>query len=237
MLLDIADLRDFYTTPTGQMARRILSAKIRARWPRVTGETLIGLGFASPFLGSYRKDAARVGALMPETQGALIWPRNGPVLATLVDERQLPLPDNSVDRLLVTHCLEVTDHAPQVLREIWRVLKPQGKLMIIVPNRRGIWAHIENTPFGQGLPFSRSQLETLLRQSLLTPTDSETLLHAPPLNRTFIHKGAHAIERIGARVMPALGGVLLMEARKDMMAPLSGKLVRARAIGDLVTVR
>lgn len=236
MQLDVADLRDFYTTPLGQVVRRLLAQRIRAHWASVAGQTLIGLGFASPFLGAFRGEAASIGALMPSGQGALVWPKSGDILSALVDEDCLPLPDNSVDRLLVVHCLEVAEHVRPLLRELWRVLRPEGRLLVIVPNRRGVWARLDSTPFGHGQPYSRSQLEGLLRQALFTPASWATALHVPPFNRRVLMKSAPAWERAGSRLWPGFAGVLIVEARKETMAPMAVPS-KARAIRDFVTVR
>jgi len=237
MQLDVADLRDFYATPLGQVARRLLSRKIRSRWPRANGATFAGLGYCTPYLGSYRGEASHIAALMPETQGALVWPSEGAKQSSLVDECRLPLRDNSVDRMLVAHCLEVSDHAAPLLRELWRVLKPEGRLIVIVPNRRGVWAHLDTTPFGYGRPYSRSQLEFLLRASLLTPIDWSSSLHVPPFNQSMLLRSAAAWERLGSSLWPGFGGVLVVEACKETVAPIGGKAVRARTIRDLVIAR
>ncbi len=198
-----------------------------------------GARFATPYLGVYRGEASHLVALMPETQGALVWPSPSAVLSALVEVEQLPISDNALDRLMIVHGLEVTERASVLLREAWRVLKPEGRLLIVVPNRRGLWAHVETTPFGQGQPYSRSQLETLLRQSLFSPFDCSTALHVPPFNRPFFERSAAAWERIGSRLWPALGGVLIVEARKETVAPISGKAARVqvRPVRDLATVR
>lgn len=237
MQLDVATLRDFYATPLGQIARRLLARRIRARWGTTAGETMAALGFGTPFLGPYRQEAARVAALMPAAQGALIWPQSGPILSTLVEEGSLPLPDNTVDRLLVVHCLEVTEQVAPLLRELWRIVKPEGQVLVIVPNRRGLWAHVETTPFGQGQPYSRSQLDSLLTQSLFTPISWETALHLPPFDKGMLVRSAAAWERMGSKASPRFGGVLIVEARKETIAPISGKPIRAKALRELVTLR
>src|SRR5262245_65987536 len=140
MQLDVLELRDFYNRPLGGIVRRMLTQRIRARWRSAQGCTLMGLGFAVPYIGMFRGEAARLGALMPAPQGALVWPAPDSVLSVLVDEAMLPLADASVDYLLCVHCLEVSDRAGPMLREIWRVLAPEGRLLLIVPNRRGPWA-------------------------------------------------------------------------------------------------
>jgi SAM-dependent methyltransferase len=232
MQLDVSDLRDFYAAPLGQAVRRLLTHRIRARWRGRGGATLIGLGYAAPYLGAFRGESRCIGALMPEGQGALVWPKIGPTQTVLVQEDRLPLPDGSVDRLLAVHCLEMAERVRPLLREIWRVLSPEGRLMMVVPNRRGVWARLDNTPFGQGRPYSRRQLEELLIEALFTPLDCGGALYMPPLGRRMLLRSATAWERVGAAVSPAFSGVIIAEARKELIAPI-GKAAKARALRKL----
>jgi SAM-dependent methyltransferase len=227
---DVTELRDFYSRPLGQIARRILRRRIRARWPNVKGQTLMGLGFASPYLGTFRGEARRIGALMPASQGALVWPSDGDAMSVLVEEHQLPLPDNAVDRLIAVHCLETADQVRPLLREIWRVLAPDGRLLMIVPNRRSMWARLDSTPFGHGRPYSRGQLQRLLADALFTPIDWTHALHMPPVERHFVMRSAASFERLGARVTPTFGGVIIVEAKKEVMAPIGTGLKVAKAV-------
>lgn len=234
MHLDVTDLRDFYATPLGQIVRRLLLHRLRARWRNVAGETVIGLGFATPYIAAFMGEALRLGAFMPAQQGALVWPHDGPRQAVLVEEDELPLPDNSVDKLLAIHCLETAERVEPMLREIWRVLAPQGRLLMVVPNRSSMWARFDTTPFGHGRPYSRGQLERLLRDAMFTPTDWATALYVPPFERRVLIRSATAFERMGSRISPRLGGVIIVEARKELLAPI-GARVRSRArLGGLV---
>ncbi|RTL60535.1 MAG: class I SAM-dependent methyltransferase [Hyphomicrobiales bacterium] len=229
MHLDIHTLRDFYQRPLGGIVRRMLSGRIRARWRNVKGSTVIGLGYASPYLGSFRDEGARVGAFMPAVQGAIVWPSKAPCRTVMVEEASLPLPDASVDRLLCVHCLEMSENAGALLREIWRVLTPEGRLLLVVPNRRGIWARFDTTPFGFGRPYSLGQLETLLKQSLFTPVDQASALHMPPVHQEWLLRWATAFERVGGRMWPAFSGVQIVEARKELMGAMPrGAVTRAR---------
>ena len=158
-----------------------------------------------------------------------MWPQPSRCHSVLVEEQHWPLPDNSVDRLLAVHCLEGASRAGSVLREMWRVLAPDGRLILIVPNRRGVWSRIDTTPFGHGLPFSRSQLETQLTDALFTPLDWSEALYFPPFGRRLLLKIAPTLERSVARLKPGVGGVIIVEARKEMMAPVGGGL-KAREV-------
>ena len=48
MWQDVVDLRDFYETQLGQMARRMIRRGVRALWPDVRGQRVLGLGYATP---------------------------------------------------------------------------------------------------------------------------------------------------------------------------------------------
>jgi len=235
MHLDVQDLREFYATPLGTVARRLVAHRIRARWRKMRGGALMGLGFASPYLGSFRGEATRIGALMPVAQGALVWPSKGPVMTALVEPEHLPLPDNSVDRILAVHYLEVADRVRPLLREMWRVLAPEGRLLMVVPNRRGVWARIDTTPFGYGRPYSRGQLEKLLSDALFTPLDWSGALHMPPIHRKILLRSATAFERVGTRISPGFAGVIVVEAKKELVAPV-GRVSVAKSVRELVRV-
>jgi SAM-dependent methyltransferase len=171
---------------------------------------------------------------MPDSQGAIRWPRDGASQSVLVDDDRLPLADESVDRLLAVHCLEVADSTRHLLREMWRVLAPEGRMMLVVPNRRGVWARLDNTPFGHGRPYSRRQLEELLVGAMFTPLDWGGALFFPPLGRQILLRSATAWERLGAGASPGFCGVLIVEASKELMAPI-GRPAKARRIRQLVT--
>lgn len=235
MHIDAADLCDFYARPLGGMVRRLLAHRIRARWRRVEGMTVFGLGFATPYMGTFRGEAARLGVLMPAPQGALVWPPGEPGLTVLVDEDHLPLPDNAVDRLVVVHGLEFATNIRGYLREIWRVLAPEGRIVLVLPNRGGLWARTERTPFGHGRPYSRGQIERLLGEAMFSPLDWSWALHVPPLESRLVLRSALAFERMGQRFWPSAGGLLIVEAKKELVLPV-GRLKTARAVTGLVTV-
>ena len=134
---------------------------------------------------------------MPAEQGVAIWPEAGRCAAALVDAQMLPLPDGSIDRLLLAHALEAADRPDALLEESWRITAPEGRMIVIVPSRGGVWARTDSTPYGQGLPYSKSQLRDLLQRADFSPIFWGEALHAPPIKRPFMMRSATTIERIG----------------------------------------
>ena len=230
MHMDIVDLRQFYATPLGRLARRSLEQAIGSVWQPLTNERLVGLGYATPYLDRFRPDTERTLAFMPAAQGAVSWPHAQPNAAALVFDEDLPLPDASIDRLLMIHALEHCENADETLNEIWRVLSPGGRLIIAVPNRRGVWARLEHTPFGSGRPYTGGQLVTLLRQNMFTPTAWSDALHFPPSRRKFSMGFAKSFERLGRRFAPAFAGAIVVEATKQVYQGLPVKERKSRRV-------
>jgi SAM-dependent methyltransferase len=228
MTVDVVDLRDFYAGRLGQVAVRMIRRRIRLVWPDATGLRILGLGYASPYLRPFLADAERVAAMMPASQGVLPWPAEGPFRVALADEAELPLADYSVDRVLLIHAVEVSEQLRPLLKEVWRVLAGGGRVLAIVPNRRGIWARTDRTPFGQGQPYTPGQLSRLLRDEGFTPQSTAAALFVPPSRSRMILRSAAAWERIGERWFPAFAGVAMAEATKQIYAKPLAPARRAR---------
>lgn len=221
---DIVDLRDFYGRSLGQAAQRLIRQRLRQMWPSLRGQSLLGLGYATPYLRPFMDEAERVVAMMPAPQGVMHWPPNEPNLVALADETALPLPDRSMDRVLLVHALECGEQVRPMLREAWRVLADGGRLMVIAPNRAGLWAQLERSPFAVGHPYSAGQLGRLLRATMFTPTQEGRALYVPPVRSRMVLRAAPAIERIGRRLLPRFAGVVMIEASKQLYA---GTAIRA----------
>lgn len=236
MTIDVVDLREFYSRRLGIVARQMINRGIRQRWPTAEGQRVLGVGYPTPYLGLFREDAERCLAFMPAAQGVLKWPTGRPALAALIDEFSLPLPDAAIDRILLVHALEMSDDPAALLREVWRVLSPSGRVMAVIPNRRGVWTRSDNTPFGHGRPYSRSQITDLLRQTWFTPTGWGEALFMPPYAGRWVLKSAQMWERAGAALSLPFAGVHIVEATKQVYRAIPAKRERARLIPSLKPV-
>ncbi|MGO9740716.1 MAG: class I SAM-dependent methyltransferase [Roseiarcus sp.] len=220
MALDVNDLDAFYASPLGEVVRRLIGRVIRARWEDCRGLTLMGYGYCGPYLERYRDEARRSLALMPDRQGVIVWPAEGRVSSALVVGEMLPLPDACIDRALVAHGLEMAEQPAGVLEELCRVLVPQGRALFVLPSRRGLWARVEGTPFGEGRPYSKSQMRELIRDTAFSPVYWGEALYAPPIGSRFFVKSAPAWERVGAALGLPFAGVQVVEAIKQVYRPV-----------------
>jgi SAM-dependent methyltransferase len=232
MRRDVLELRRFYAAPLGRAARAMIGRKVEEAWGDGNGLDVLGLGYATPFLdGLYA--ARRTVAAMPAAQGVEAWPQGVKNRACLVDERALAFPNALFDRILAVHALEEADDPLAVLREVWRVLAPSGRTIIVAASRLGLWSDAEKTPFGHGRPFTRGQLEQLVREAELEPIAWSRALYIPPLDWTA--GWAEGFEQIGSRLWPQFSGLILLEAVKQTFAvkPRLALAPARRAAGTL----
>lgn len=230
MWTTVSKLREFYATSTGAVARRLIRQKLRVMWPSLDRASLLGFGYATPYLRVFQAECERVVALMPDQQGVVAWPPEARRLVGLCDETLFPLPDRSVDRVLLIHAVESSEALRRMLREVWRVLDDGGRMIVIAPSRRGIWARFERTPFGHGRPFTVDQINAVLRDAMFEPVRTESALFVPPVRSRIILSAAPAWERMGNRLFGLLAGVTLTEATKSVYAGTPIKVgVRQRA--------
>ncbi len=231
MAADAQATAAFYASARGAVTARLLRERLTALWPSLAGESVLGIGHASPYLRLWREQARRCVALTPAQMGAVRWPIGGPGLSCVSEEDALPFPDLSFDRILLVHGLESAESARRLLREVWRVLKDDGRALIVAPNRTGMWAYWESTPFGHGHPYSTGQLDRLLAAGLFRTERRDAALWLPPVKLRLVLRMAPLIERVGRRAIPALAGVTIVEAVKDVYAAMPvGAVARRRLV-------
>ena len=221
MHLDVLDLRAFYyRSRLGRAAQSAIRTQVRALWPDVSGMNVGGFGFPVPLMRPFLGEARRLVALMPGQQGVMPWPSGGPNISVLCPETRWPIETERLDRLIVLHGLETSEHPAALLEECWRCLAPEGRVLFVVPNRAGLWARRDWTPFGFGRPYSLSQLGAMLGQHRFGATRHVGALYQPPSDRPFWLRTSRRWERVGRVISNRYaGGVLIVEAKKEVARP------------------
>jgi SAM-dependent methyltransferase len=217
MTPDVKRLIEFYKSPLGKLSRALVREEILRLAGEIAGRRVMGLGFATPYMRfTLAGGAERVLAFMPARQGSSAWPREGPSHTVLCDPLEMPLTDSAVDTIIAVHAFEHAADAEELMRELWRVAAPNARLVVVVPKRRGMWSAADSTPFGAGNPFSRTQLDKLLRDHSFVPEAWREALYLPPIQHPLVLKSARLFERGGRLLGPTLAGVLCVRARKEL---------------------
>jgi len=226
----VEDLNRFYATPEGQVVQRLVGLRLRDQWNDVRGLDVLGIGYTTPYLDPFN-EARRVLQAMPAGQGAEIWPADLKVRAALVEEEALPFPSALFDRILMVHALEESPSPQNLLLEAARLLSPNGKLILVVAARGGLWAHAEKTPFGYGQPYSRGQLENAVRDADLEPMAWSHALYVPPARSLL--RWANTLERVVPHIWPLTGGLILMEAGRRPFVATTAKAAQKSLLPEL----
>jgi SAM-dependent methyltransferase len=230
MTADAHNAAEFYASARGAVTARIVRERIAGFWPSARGDAVLGLGYSMPYLRPWVDQARRCIAMTPAQMGAARWPGGVANLSCVAEEDALPFADLSFDRILLVHGLEMAENARRLLREAWRVLKDDGRLLIVAPNRSGMWAYWDGTPFGHGLPYSAGQLGRLLAAGMFRVERRDACLWMPPSNLRIVLRASPLLESAGRKMVPGLAGVLLTEAVKDVYAAMPVQAVPRRRI-------
>jgi SAM-dependent methyltransferase len=211
----IVDLRQFYSAPLGRLLRRDLGRAIHHHFGNIPkGKKLAGLGFAVPHLRL--NDDANIIAVMFAHLGAMYWPADGLNHSVLAHEGSLPFDDDAMDYMLLTHAVEHSLHLNNLLSEVFRCLKPNGKVLLVAPNRRGWWQLHTDNPFGVGNAFHAVQLRHRGELAGLSFVKQSSALFYPPSTKRFVQKISLWLEYLGLMIAPNWGGVLLLEFEKQL---------------------
>ena len=217
-----ATLEAFYRSRLGESAARLMSARLMDLWGPCDGLRVLGVGYPGPILPIWNAQASTCVGAVPEEIGDVRLSDDKGQSLCLVPEHKLPFPEALFDRVFLLHALEEADSPRQLLREAWRVLAPEGRIVVAVTNRRSMWSLADNKPFGHGRPWTKQQLVRFLNDSLFQVTASTTAVHMPPLDWRLITSASKSWERAGELVLPGLGGVVLVEAVKRLYSKPGG---------------
>lgn len=219
MRLSLLELQNFYMTPLGRRVRCILTKIIRKILTQSLFKPCIycAFGYSLPFLKHEKSEPPL--SFMPMR----LWgggSQNNKV--TFCEEDMLPLRDKSIDYIVMIHWLEGSDDPRKALREVWRALNDNGRILLIVPNRRSLWAAKDTTPFGMGASFSFSQAIELLKETFFVPLDVTGALYIPPVSSRFLQSFSSLLERLGEKGFLFFGGIFagvwVIEAEKQTWA-------------------
>ncbi len=218
MYRSVLDISDFYKHPMGKMTRAVIKSILHQWWGDGAGQRIVGIGYAQPYLDQFLPKSERCIAIMPARFGGEPWPSSDKNLTCVAEESELPLETNSIDRVILIHSLEHAELLSENLQEIFRILKGNGRLLIVTPNRMGFWSRAVWSPFGHGTPSTLDQIKWLLRDHQFVYERHTGALYTPPLRFRWIEASSKTFEICGPFLCPALAGLHIVEATKQVYA-------------------
>ncbi|MFO1125966.1 MAG: hypothetical protein U1E25_12310 [Methylocystis sp.] len=139
-----------------------------------------------------------------------------------------PLPDASMDRILIVHALETDEYPHDLLEEVWRIprrRRPGAEIVAPEPDRT-LGAR-RPTPFDRATPIREASCGNCCRRrNSCRFIAGDEALYVPPFQRASLLRSAPAFERIAGRFSLPGGGVHIVEATKQLYRPVTRRAVR-----------
>ena len=224
MWININDYHDFYNQPIGQKIADNLAMILYENFLYDLSKkqlspymVVYGYGVAiCDILQQYYQNFYHDFIVFPSWLGAKNYPSKSLKNRSLICEQDsLPFTDMQCDYIILCHALEHAHDADYLLQQCHDVLSPHGQLIIIVPSRVGLWARSAITPFGQGKPYSLTQISYLLQQNNLQVTNVKYAFHGHPYLYDYFPKIDNMVNFIIKNIADYLGGLLIINAVRD----------------------
>lgn len=211
---------------------RIESGCVERLLSHTFGYYLVQVGPSEIFRDALDSSRIRHRVMMPPEQ-----PSGLGTLEIVGLETQLPLATDSIDAILLPHTLDFSDDPRAALREVERVLIPDGRVIIVGFNAFSAWGLWGLILSASGrMPWCGrfripSQVEDWLSEDGFAIEVHERILFCPPLRGA---QGAYCepLESLGRRFLPMLGGVYVIRAVKRVapLTPLKPSWSKRRAL-------
>lgn len=220
----IIDLHDWLQTPCGQYLLEWEDQKVQSRVADIFGYHALQLGL--PEMDALQANRMPHRWLATEYGG----PASGPGwarLGLLTDFTALPFPANTLDLLVLPHTLEFSSDPHATLREVERVLVPEGRVVVFGLNPTGLWALrqwrsrvTQRLGWGQlflpqeGEFIGARRLQDWLRLLSFEVEHSEFGCFVPAVHTGKWLQRWQWLDRYGPRFWPVLGSAYCMVAVK-----------------------
>ena len=228
-------LREWFDSPLGRSLQGLEAHHLRAVLPNLYGTVAAQLGRIG--------ELSLMDACIAPTR-ILVDHHAGPDACSVRGlPEALPLETKSADVLILPHTLDFCQDPHQVLREVGRVLRPEGHVVILGFNPMSLWGFrrlIARRPRAApwcGKFFRLARVKDWLALLDFETTHGTMLYYRPPLrNEGFMHR-LHFLDRMGDRWWPMMAGVYLVVAKKRVVGvmPLPLKWKTQRVAGRVAT--
>jgi SAM-dependent methyltransferase len=206
-------LQRWFTGPLGQSVLAVEHEKLAAMLPALYGPVAVQLGLCREINLLDATDAPWRVAVEPA-------PRSGAGVSVATDMAALPFGSKTVGIVLAPHVLDYAGDPHQVLREVERVLVPEGHLVLTGFNPWSLWGARRRLRFSRsrapwcGTFYSLPRVKDWLHLLDFEPVGGTMVYYRPPVRSAKALAHLAFLEQAGNRWWPMLAGVYVIVVRK-----------------------
>lgn len=210
----LARLQEWYRSPLGAEVAAIEDSCAQRLLNDTFGYFLVQIGATESFRAAMASTRIRHRILMPcvtETSAGTVQIVGAP--------SQLPFAADAIDAVFLPHTLDFWPKPRAVLREVERVLIPEGRVIVMGFNALSLWGLVSLVQRRTGaMPWcghfrTAHTVEDWLSVLGFDIECRESLIFRPPITAA-LGPGLASFDEIGRRVGPALGGIYVIRAVK-----------------------
>lgn len=214
MQQNVEKLHEFYSSQTGKTFAKTIQTSIQKTWQINEHEKTAALGFCSPFSENFKKCENHVDDSVAKMQ-----------------ETELAFRNAELNKILVIHSLE-NSHYPQLaLQEVYRVLEPDGQLLLVVPNKKNSW---KNSPIAGENQYSPRDIQMMLLASKFNiKSVRQAVFYSPKMSKGV----AEAVNSVMQSFLPFFGAVTVFHAEKKIFQNRGRPLKVTPSLLDKLTTK
>jgi SAM-dependent methyltransferase len=206
-------LESWFDSRLGQTLLEQEQACLQEKATAIFGYHVVQIGSPSRQFDLLRQSPARNRVVLDVN-------RNQPGVGLRADPRYLPLASDSIDGVILPHTLDFSPDPHQLVREVERVLIPEGKALLSGFNPWSQWG-VGRLIFQRSgrMPwcshfFSCKRVQDWFALLGFELEEVVYLNYRPPFHNQMVMQKLAFMERLGSKVWPLLGGVYVMQVVK-----------------------
>jgi SAM-dependent methyltransferase len=211
------NIEDWYLSATGQYLLEELEGKLSPMLATTFGYYSLQVGCAG--LADRLQQACRV-------KHQFTLGETGQVNQIQANPSMLPVASDSVDLVILMHHLSNTSEPHAILREVFRILIPEGKLVIIDFNPKSLWglrhffqSWLEHVPF-KGHFYTAKRIDDWMRLLGFDQNRLYRIGYLPPIQKPSLIRHLSWLEKGMRKWLPLFGALNLMVYSKSI-SPLT----------------
>lgn len=212
--------RLWLTEPVGRRFLELECARANSIVPTLFGYNAVLIGEPN-FEVCLQQSAIKNRIILNEDLGLKLNSNNMLLINTRHD--RLPLQSSSVDLVYLAHTLEFSSNPHEVLREAYRVLRPDGHLLVSVFNPISFWGLWRNIArIGSQVPWRAKFMTSVQLKDWLALLGFDIMRinyfgFNLPLNKSNYSTTLSPCERYGQKLELPFGAAFLIEASKRVI--------------------
>lgn len=236
---------NWFDTPLGRSLQAVEAHQLRSVLPSLYGTVALQLGIVG--IMDLLDSCVAPTRIVVEAEDALFRSK-GAAEQHLTGARtvcvraradELPFDERSIDVVLLPHALDFSVDPHSLLREVSRVLRPEGHVVVLGFNPLSLWglrrlvARRPRPVPWCGHFFRLARVKDWLALLGFECTHGSMLYYRPPFRREPAMDRFYFLEQTGGRWWPMVAGVYLIVAKKRVlgMTPLPIEWKTAKAVG------